>query len=76
MAKKPNIAEVARKSAEERSSSLPERGEREKSKRTETLAIRLTPEEMRRVQDYFAEQGLPVSTAVRAMILREVKGLR
>jgi len=74
MAKKPNLADVARRSTEERSSALPEK--RESQKRTETLAIRLSPDEMRRVQEFFDEQGLPVSTAVRALIFREMKGLR
>jgi hypothetical protein len=74
MAKKPTLNDVARKTAEERASSAPERPQ--KQKRTETLAIRLTPDEMRRVQEFFEEQGLPASTAVRSLIFREMKGWR
>ena len=55
MAKKPSLTEIAQRDAQERRPPPP--AKRETAKRTEILAVRLTPEELGRIREHFEEQG-------------------
>ena len=72
MAKKPSLTEIAQRDAQERRPTSP--AKRETAKRTEILAVRLTPEELQRIRAHFEEQGIPASVGVRALALRELRG--
>ncbi len=67
--KRPSVAETARNEAAARAPV----SQQKTADRTKILGVRLSPDEYRRVRDFFEAQGVPAATGVRMILLNHLR---